>query len=80
MRRLPAESIVVYEQRVLGEGTMISRDVPDPVGRARFGPGLPGEVNPERTLFAWVRMVLCVPDFAVGGAAFSGLSYQQVYQ
>ena len=79
MRRLPAESIVVYEQRVLGEGTMILRDVPDPVGRARFGPGLPGEVDPERTLFAWVRMVLCIPDFAVGGAAFFSSLYQQVY-
>ena len=58
---------------------MIVRDVPDPVGRARFGPGLPGEVNPERTLFAWVRMVLGVSDFAVGGAAFSGLLYQQMH-
>ena len=55
---------------------MVSRDVPHPVGRARFGPSLPGEVDSERTLFAWVRMVLCVSDFAVGGAAFSGLLYQ----
>ena len=75
MRRLPAESIVVYEQRVLGQGTMIARDVPDPVGRARFGPGLPGEVDPEGTLLAWVRMVLCVPDFAVRGTAFFSSLY-----
>ena len=79
MRRLPSESIVVYEQTVLGEGTMVSRDVPDPVGRARFGPGLPGEVDPERTLFARVWMVLCVPDFAVRGTAFFSSLYQRVY-